>query len=150
MCTIAQCKRSRNGRTQEMPKKRNALSISRGWWGKMKKPTNTWHDTGAQSDVSRDCKTFKLHWCEWVGVWVFVSFACVCFCGLKNLDAIRPDKSAKSNLPCVRRFTAPVQATFFWICLKKAVRDLPFGNVRWFPKIIITLETAAKTFFYSN
>ena len=54
----------------------------------IRKPTNTRRDTGVQSDVPRDYKTFKLHasgcGCE------SLSFACVCSCCLKSLDVILP------------------------------------------------------------
>ena len=55
----------------------------------MKKPTNTRHGEGVQSDVTRDYKTFKLHargcGCE------FFNFACVCSCCSKSLDVKLPD-----------------------------------------------------------
>ena len=75
---------------------------------RMKKPTNTRNGTGVESDVPRDCRTFKLH-ASRCG-WEFFSFGCVCvfLCCLKSLDVKLPNSIAQSNLPCVHRFTGPL------------------------------------------
>ena len=82
LLTFKRWKNPENAEETKRPHNSQRLMTLRHWWGNMKKPTNTGHAKGVQSDIPSD---------EWVWVRVFFVLRVCLKSRITSLDVILPD-----------------------------------------------------------